>query len=75
LLDDTTALDALIVGIETQNIFLAKKKTWTRKIVLVTNGESPIEMEDWEAVSKKMNALDASLTIMYVPLHCSAYHP
>lgn len=75
MLDDTTALDALIVGIETQNIFLAKKKTWTRKIVLVTNGESPIEMEDWEAVSKKMNALDASLTIMYVPLLCFAYHP
>ena len=41
--------------------------------MLVTNGESPIEMEDWEAVIKKMNALDISLTIMYVPLHYSAY--
>ncbi|KAF8736633.1 hypothetical protein AX14_014210 [Amanita brunnescens Koide BX004] len=59
-------LDALIVGIETQDVFLAKKKTWTRKIVLVTNGESPIEMEDWEAVIKKMNALDISLTIIGV---------
>lgn len=58
------AIDALIVGIETQDIYLEKKRTWTRKIVIVTDGESPIEIEDWEATVKKMNALDISLTVM-----------
>ncbi|KAK2462108.1 hypothetical protein APHAL10511_006571 [Amanita phalloides] len=66
-------LDALIVGIETQDVFLAKKKTWTRKIVLVTNGESPIEMEDWDAVSNKMNALDISLAIVGVDFDDPAF--
>ena len=61
-----SALDALIVGIETQAEYLSKKKTWTRKIVLVTDGESPIEMETWQAVANKMNLFDVSLAIMCV---------
>jgi len=36
--------------------------------VLVTDGESPIEIEDWEATTKKMDAHDISLTIVYVIL-------
>lgn len=60
----SSAIDALIVGIETQDIYLEKKRTWTRKIVIVTDGQSPIEIEDWEATVKKMNALDISLTVM-----------
>lgn len=60
------AIDALIVGIETQADYLSNKKTWTRKIVILTNGECPIEVEDWEATVKKMDALDISLTIMLV---------
>lgn len=67
------AIDALIVGIETQDIYLEKKRTWTRKIVIVTDGESPIEIEDWEATVKKMNVLSISLTVMYAlggfPIH------
>ncbi|OBZ80021.1 ATP-dependent DNA helicase II subunit 2 [Grifola frondosa] len=59
-------LDALIVGIETQHEYLASKKTWTRKMVLLTDGENPIEVEDWEATVKKMNALETSLTIVGV---------
>lgn len=59
------AIDALIVGIETQAQYLAKKATWTRKIVLVTDAESPIEIEDWEATVKKMDALNISLTVVY----------
>ncbi|KAF9448857.1 SPOC domain-like protein [Macrolepiota fuliginosa MF-IS2] len=58
------AIDGLIVGIETQAEYLSTKKTWTRKIVLLTNAECPIEVEDWEAIVKKMNALDISLTIV-----------
>ncbi|KAG6845292.1 hypothetical protein H0H87_011443 [Tephrocybe sp. NHM501043] len=57
-------IDALIVGVETQAIHLASKRTWTRKIVLVTDGESPIEIEDWEATVEKMNSLNVGLTIV-----------
>ena len=53
------------MGIETQARYLAKKATWTRKVVLITDAESPIEIEDWEATVKKMDSLDISLTIMY----------
>ncbi|RDX51486.1 SPOC domain-like protein [Lentinus brumalis] len=59
-------IDALIVGIETQDRFLGNKKTWTRKIVLLTDGESPMEVEDWEATVQKMNALNVSLTVVGV---------
>ncbi|KAF9480417.1 SPOC domain-like protein [Pholiota conissans] len=57
-------VDALIVGIETQAKYLVNKKTWTRKIILVTDAESPIELEDWEATAKKMNQLNVSLTVV-----------
>lgn len=66
------AIDALIVGIETQAGYLSSKKTWTRKIVLVTDGENPIEVEDWEATVKKMDALNISLTIMSVSSRLNA---
>lgn len=60
------AIDALIVGIETQAKYLSSKKTWTRKIILVTDGENPIEVEDWEATVEKMNSLNIALTVVYV---------
>jgi ATP-dependent DNA helicase 2 subunit 2 len=59
-------IDALIVGIETQDVYLIKKRTWTRKIVIMTDGQSPMEIEDWEATVKKMNKLAISLTIIGV---------
>ncbi|KAF8887717.1 SPOC domain-like protein [Infundibulicybe gibba] len=59
-------IDALIVGIETQAEYLASKKSWTRKIVLITDGKSPIELEDWEATAGKMNAFDIHFTIIGV---------
>ncbi|KAF8168356.1 ku80-like protein [Crassisporium funariophilum] len=61
-------IDALIVGIETQAKYLANKKTWTRKIVIVTDGESPIEVEDWEETVRKMDGLNITLTIVFVHL-------
>ncbi|KAG6902972.1 hypothetical protein C0995_008545 [Termitomyces sp. Mi166 len=63
-------LDAIIVGIETQALYLASKKTWTRKIVLVTDGEGPIELEDWEVTVQKMNSLNISMTIVSVVSLC-----
>jgi ATP-dependent DNA helicase 2 subunit 2 len=61
-----SAIDALIVAVETQNVYLASKKTWTRKVVLLTDGENPMEVEDWEATAHKMNQLNVSLTIACV---------
>jgi ATP-dependent DNA helicase 2 subunit 2 len=58
------------VGIETQAEYLVNKRTWTRKIVLITDGESPIEVEDWEATVKKMDSLKVSLAVMYVYSFC-----
>lgn len=64
--DRPSAIDALIVGIETQDRYLGRKKTWTRRIVLVTDGNSEIETEDWEATVDKMNELNVKLTIVGV---------
>ena len=61
------------MAIETQDRYLQSKKTWTRKIVILTDGENPMEIEDWEATVKKMNALDIGLTVAYViPSHVLA---
>ncbi|CDO74809.1 hypothetical protein BN946_scf185001.g57 [Trametes cinnabarina] len=59
-------IDALIVAIETQDRFLGNKKTWTRKICILTDGENPIEVEDWEATAKKMNGLGIQLSVIGV---------
>ncbi|KAJ7071583.1 SPOC domain-like protein [Mycena amicta] len=59
------SLDALIVAMETQEDHLASKKTWTRKMVLVTDGDSPIEIDgQLKQTVKKMNAYGISLTIV-----------
>ncbi|KAF9560191.1 SPOC domain-like protein [Agrocybe pediades] len=60
------AIDALIVGIDSQNRHLGTKKSWTRKIVLVTDGETPLEMEDWEVTTSRMNELNVGLVVVGV---------
>ncbi|KIP04439.1 hypothetical protein PHLGIDRAFT_15192 [Phlebiopsis gigantea 11061_1 CR5-6] len=60
-------VDALIVGVETQDRYLGNKKTWTRKIVMLTDGENPIELEDWEVAIDKMNDLKIKLTVVSQP--------
>lgn len=67
------ALDALIVAIQTQNNYLAKKK-WTRKIVLLTDAETALEMEtpaqpgglgsDWLDTAAKMNEFNVEFTLV-----------
>ncbi|KAJ7480055.1 SPOC domain-like protein [Mycena galericulata] len=57
-------LDAVIVAIETQDSHLASKRTWTRKIVLVTDGENPIEVEDLPETINRINNLDIAVTIV-----------
>ncbi|EJD04469.1 SPOC domain-like protein [Fomitiporia mediterranea MF3/22] len=59
-------IDAIIVAIETQDRYLAKKKSWTRKLVVLTDGENPIEVEDWDVTVKKINDLQIATTIIGV---------
>ena len=59
------------MAIETQDDYLKKKKTWTRKLVVLTDGESPIEIEDWELTAKKINELQIITTIVYVTVYDS----
>ncbi len=61
------------MAVETQDKYLHNKKTWTRKIVILTDGENPMEVEDWEATVKKMNDLNIGLTVVCViPSHVFA---
>lgn len=60
------AVDAIIVGSETLQQYLGTKRTWTRKLVLLTDGESPIQVDKWEAIAKKVKGFDQRLTIVYV---------
>jgi ATP-dependent DNA helicase 2 subunit 2 len=60
------AVDALIVGAETLSNYLRTKRSWTGRIVLLTDGESPIQIERWELIAKKLNSFNFRITIMYV---------
>ncbi|KAF9073930.1 SPOC domain-like protein [Rhodocollybia butyracea] len=66
-------IDALIVAVEAQNLYLGNKKTWTRKVILVTDGEGPIELEDWEVTAAKMNELNVALTVVGVEFDDEEY--
>lgn len=58
------AMDALIFAIQAQAEYLGAKKTWTRRLVLITDGQSPIDTSDWDSVVEKMNELNIITTIM-----------
>ena len=66
ILTSCLAVDALIVGAETLSNYLRTKRSWTGKIVLLTDGESPMEIEKWEAIAKKLSSFKYRITIMYV---------
>lgn len=61
------------MAIQTQNNYLAKKK-WTRKIVLLTDAETALEMEtpaqpgglgsDWLDTAAKMNEFNVEFTLV-----------
>ena len=51
---------------ETQDRFLKSKKSWTRKMYLVTDADSPIELDEWKTTVEKMNSVDLIFTIMFV---------
>ncbi|KIY45729.1 SPOC domain-like protein [Fistulina hepatica ATCC 64428] len=57
-------IDAIIVAVRTQEEYLAKKPSWTRKLKVVTNGEGPIEMEDWSLTANKINELSVHTVVV-----------
>lgn len=59
------AMDAIIVAIEAQEAHLERKRTWTRKLVLITDAERPMELEEWEAIASKINEYAVSTLIVY----------
>ncbi|KAF8323293.1 SPOC domain-like protein [Clavulina sp. PMI_390] len=61
-------LDGLIVALYIQNSHLSNKPSWTRKAILITDGESPMELEDndIEATLAKINESKVELTIVGV---------
>lgn len=58
------AINGLIVSIQTQSEYLIKKPSWTRRMVLVTDAETPLQIDDWEATVEKINELAINTTIM-----------
>lgn len=66
LTDPNLVLDGIIVGTYVQNEELGKKASWTRKAVLITDGQNPLEIEedDIEATVTKLNEWNVGLTIM-----------
>ncbi|KAG8679457.1 ATP-dependent DNA helicase II subunit 2, partial [Ceratobasidium sp. 395] len=59
-------INGIIVAIQTQSEYLLRKPSWTRRMVLVTDGETPLEIEDWEATVDKINELAINTTIIGV---------
>ncbi|CUA73760.1 ATP-dependent DNA helicase II subunit 2 [Rhizoctonia solani] len=59
-------INGIIVAIQTQSEYLIRKPSWTRRMVLVTDGETPLEIEDWEATADKINELAINTTIIGV---------
>ena len=63
-----TAIDGLIVALSMQKDEIGSKKTWTRKVVLVTDGENPLEVDDGdlEGTVKTINDWHVNTVIMCV---------
>jgi ATP-dependent DNA helicase 2 subunit 2 len=64
----TLAIDGIIVALFAQQQHLEKKRTWTRKLVLITDGENPLELDD-DDLSGTINKIieyNVDMTIMYV---------
>lgn len=61
-----SAIDGAVVACALQNNYLGTKKTWTRKIALITDGESPLELEEWKETVQSFNNNHVQMTIMFV---------
>ncbi|KIY64504.1 SPOC domain-like protein, partial [Cylindrobasidium torrendii FP15055 ss-10] len=59
-------IDGIIVASTVQAEHLSSKSTWTRKLVVVTDGRGPMELEDWEATADKLNDWNVGFTLVGV---------
>lgn len=49
---------------ETQADYLGKKGKWSRKLVLITDGENPLEADCWEETADKLRDYNVSTYIV-----------
>lgn len=61
------AISAIVIAVDMIDTF-TKKLKWNRKIVLVTDGQGPIDGDDLSDISKKMNDSNIELTVLWVNL-------
>ena len=59
------AISAIVVAVDMIDTF-TKKLKWTRKIVLVTDGQGEVDGDDLDDIAKKMNDSNIQLTVLYV---------
>jgi len=59
-------LDGVIVAMETQAQYLDSKRTWTRKMIIVTDGETPMEQSDWESTVDKLKEYGVKTLVVCV---------
>ena len=59
------AISAIVVALSMIDVF-TKKLKYKRKIVLMTNGETPIDDDSLDDVASKLNELDIELVVMSV---------
>ncbi|KAF8330432.1 SPOC domain-like protein [Cantharellus anzutake] len=61
-------LDGIIVALSTQQDELAKKPSWNRRAIVITDGECPMEVDndDMSGVTDKVNQWNVDLTVVGV---------
>lgn len=58
------AISAIVVAVDLMDTF-TKKLKWIRKIVLVTDGQGPMDADDIDDIASKMNDSNIDLTVLY----------
>ncbi|PVF93424.1 SPOC domain-like protein [Serendipita vermifera] len=61
---DGDALAGLIVALNAQNRYLASKPSWSRKLIVVTDGENAIDTTDYKATIEAMNDNNVQTSIV-----------
>lgn len=59
-------LDGVIVALNAQNNFLASKPSWSRKLIIVTDGENPIATSDYKSTIETMNQNEVITSVVGV---------
>ncbi|KAI9166682.1 ATP-dependent DNA helicase II subunit [Paramyrothecium foliicola] len=66
------AISAIVVAVDMIDTF-TKKLKWTRKIVLVTDGQGPVDSDGLGDIAKKMNDSNIQLTVLGVDFDDAEY--